>query len=143
MGAIKSFDDLVVYQRARTLVCQIYQMTRRKPISNDFGLKDQILRASRSMIFNISEGFERDGDKEFIQFLSHSKGSCGELRSQLQHVRDLGYITEEEFERLHKDAIEIGRMMGGLINYLKSSELKGKSSFATQISLNCEVGSDL
>ncbi len=126
MGSIKSFDDLVIYQKARKLAHHLQLMTRRKPISNDFSLKDQILRASRSIMFNISEGFERDGDKEFIQFLSYAKGSSGELRSQLQYLRDLEYISEEEFDSFHGEAENIGSMIGSLINYLKSSEFKGK-----------------
>jgi len=79
-----------------------------------------------SILSNISEGFERDGDKEFIQFLSLAKDSCGELRAQLYVALDQEYIEDAEFASLRDLATEISRMISGLITYLKQSGLQGR-----------------
>src|SRR6266498_1484156 len=92
---------------------------------NDFGLKDQIRRASVSILSNMAEGFERGGDKEFVQFLAIAKGSCGEVRAQLYVALDQGYIPTEVFDRLLTNANEVGQLLSGFIRYLKGSTLRG------------------
>jgi four helix bundle protein len=77
---IESFEDIVSWQKARELTNCIYRHTKRGEFARDYGLRDQIRRASTSIMSNIVEGFERGGDKEFLQFLSTAKGSCGEVR---------------------------------------------------------------
>ena len=87
-------------------------------------MKDQIRRASISILSNIAEGFERGGDREFLQFLAMAKGSCGEVRAQLYVAIDQGYLSRSLFERLSNDAAEIGRLISGLMKYLSKSDLK-------------------
>lgn len=99
--------------------------------ARDFALRDQIRRASISIVSNIAEGFERDGDKEFTQFLFMAKGSCGEVRAQLYLGLDRAYLSEEQFSKLIGHAIELSRMISGLIKYLRHSELSGKKYKAT------------
>ena len=122
---IKKFEDLESWKKARSLTNKVYEATAAGGFSRDFGLKDQIRRASISILSNIAEGFERGGDKEFLQFLAVAKGSCGEVRSQLYIAVDQGYLSQDLFEKLVNHAGEIGRMISGLMKYLRNSELKG------------------
>ncbi|MDP1799776.1 MAG: four helix bundle protein [Bacteroidota bacterium] len=125
MGAAKKFEDLEVWIAAKDFCVSIYKITENEKLKKDFGLKDQIRRASISIISNISEGFERNGNKEFIQFLSYSKGSAGEVRAQLYIIKELEFITDKEFRELNDKITQISKMLSGFINYLKQSELKG------------------
>ena len=93
--------------------------------AKDFGLKDQIRRASVSVMSNIAEGNDRSGTGEFIQFLANAKGSAAEVRCQLYVALDQSYITETEFKEISDLALETGRMIGGLLSYLRSSKYKG------------------
>jgi four helix bundle protein len=122
---IKKFEDLESWKKARKLTNRVYEATAEGSFTRDFGSKNQIRRASISILSNIAEGFERGGDKEFLQFLAIAKGSCGEVRAQLYIAVDQGYLSQELFERLLNNADEIGRMISGLMKYLSKSELKG------------------
>jgi four helix bundle protein len=125
MGKITRFEDLKTWQKARELNRRIYQASNTPAFSRDFGLRDQIRRASISVMSNIAEGFERGGDKEFVQFLSNAKGSCGEARSQLYAALDEEYLTRDEFDELHRRCEEVSRMISGFMKYLKTSGLRG------------------
>lgn len=125
MGTVKSFEELKIWQMSREFCKDIFKITNYVSFSKDFRLKDQIRSSSGSIMDNIAEGFERDGNKEFIQFLSIAKGSCGETRSQLYRALDYSYITEKEFIDLKERTIQISQAINGFIKYLKQSELKG------------------
>ena len=121
----KRFEELVVYQRTRALVKEVYALTRRPAFAKDWGLADQIRRAAVSIMSNIAEGFERGSDVEFVQFLYIAKGSCGEVRAQLTVAMDQGYVTEAECERLSDTCRVISGMLSSFINYLKGARLQG------------------
>jgi four helix bundle protein len=125
MASFKSFKDISAWQKSRDLVKEIYSMTNSGSIVKDFGLKDQLRRAAVSVMSNIAEGFERGGNKEFVQFLSLAKGSAGEVRSQLYVALDQAYLSKENHAHLISLNIEVSRMIAGLIKYLKSSSMKG------------------
>ncbi len=125
MTKIASFEEIESWKLARRLTKEIYRLTSEGQFSLDFGLKDQIRRASVSILSNIAEGFERGGDKEFSQFLAIAKGSCGELRSQLYVALDQRYIDPDRFRSLLQLATEISQLLSGLMRYLRASDLKG------------------
>lgn len=121
MANFLRFEDIIAWQKARVL-CQIIKpLTEREGFSRDFKLKDQILSSSGSVMDNIAEGFERQTNKEFVYFLFVSKGSCGEVRSQSYRALDFKYITQQEFEDIHTRALEISKILHGLIVRIQSS----------------------
>jgi four helix bundle protein len=122
---IEAFEDIESWKKARELTKLIYQHSKRGEFARDFGLRDQIRRASTSIMSNIAEGFERGGDKEFIQFLSTAKGSCGEVRSQLYVALDQEYLTQDAFEPLRQMTVSISRLIAGFMKYLQTSDLRG------------------
>jgi four helix bundle protein len=122
---VRYFEDLVVYQRTRELVKEVYALTRRPGFAKDWGLADQMRRASVSILSNIAEGFERGSNTEFIQFLYIAKGSCGEVRAQLTVAMDQGYVAEAESRRLADACRLISGMLTGFISYLKGAKLQG------------------
>ena len=125
MSKIEKFEDIQAWKKGRELTRQIYTITLREAFFRDFGLRDQIRRSSVSIMSNIAEGFERGGNKEFIQFLSVAKGSAGEVRSQLYVALDVEHIQRDDFDRLYILTKEVGNLIGGFIRYLKKAEHKG------------------
>lgn len=125
MAKIERFEDMLSWQKARELTRHIYAFSKRGDFAKDFELRGQMRGASVSIMSNIAEGFERGGDKEFLQFLSTAKGSCGEVRSQLYVALDQTYVSQAEFESLYSGTIEVGRLISGFMGYLQQSTLRG------------------
>ncbi len=125
MSTFKRFEDFVAWQKARELTSEVYRHSNNGPFSKDYGLRYHMRRAAVSMMSNIAEGFERGGTKEFIQFLSVARGSAGELEAQLYVALDQAYIDEREFISLKNLAGSAKRLIGGLMKYLRQSEMKG------------------
>ena len=122
---IQNFEDLEIWKDARALTKAIYQLTGDPKFSKDFGLRDQIRRASVSTMSNIAEGFERGGNQEFIQFLYVAKGSCGEVRSQLYAAMDQNYLDQKVVGDLLTSLKRLSIMIKHLIDHLKGSEMRG------------------
>ena len=125
MATFKKFEDIDCWKKARGLTSRVYDISGKGVFARDFGLKDQIRRASVSVMSNIAEGHDRSGTGEFVQFLANAKGSAAEIRAQLYVAIDQGYIGELEFNELSQLAAEIGQMIGGLMKYLRGSKYKG------------------
>ena len=125
MSTIKRFEDIEAWQLSRELYKVIFRHTCEGEFAKDYGLKDQIRRSTGSIMDNIAEGFERDGNREFIQFLSYSKGSSGEVKSQLYRALDSNYIDKTAFEELYNETDVIGNKLGTFIKYLKNSGFRG------------------
>lgn len=112
-----NFEDLSIWQEGYKLCVDIYTLFK---FCKDYSFKDQICRASVSIPSNIAEGFERDSNKEFIRFLYFSKGSCGELRTQLKIAKSIGYISNEDCEIYSQRIIKLSKMIQSFINKRKS-----------------------
>ena len=125
MATFERFEDIEAWKKARALVNAVYKLTAAGEFARDYGLKDQIRRAAVSVLSNIAEGFEREGNAEFCRFLAMAKGSCGEVRAQLYVAVDQHYIMAEQFDATVRQAVEVSRMISGLIKYLHQSELRG------------------
>jgi four helix bundle protein len=125
MTTIKRFEDLEVWKNSRELCKKIKSICDSTSLNKDYALKDQILRSSGSCMDNIAEGFERDGNKEFINFLYISKGSIGETRSQIYRAFDFGHVNKQAYEELLNDCLNLSAQISNFINYLHNSEIKG------------------
>jgi four helix bundle protein len=125
MGKIERFEDIEAWKKARELTKIIYEITSQGRIAADFPLRDQLRRASISIMANIAEGFEREGNKEFRQFLATAKGSAGEVKALLYVALDAAMTSRENVARLITLADEVSRLLAGFLRYLKSSDQKG------------------
>lgn len=121
MAGYQSFEELPIWQEARVLVRLIYDLAKQKDFSKDYGLKDQIQRASVSIMTNIAEGFERRSSKEFCQFLNYSKASSGEVRSLLYVALDQNYLSEDQFDSAYQHTLSLSKSITGFDRYLSQS----------------------
>ena len=122
---IKKFEDLEIWQDAKELSKYVFKMTSHEPFKSDYRFRDQIRAAAGSSMDNIAEGFNRGGNKEFYQFLSVSRGSCGEVRSQSYRAFDNEYISSIQLNELLEKTERLSRKTINLMNHLKTSENKG------------------
>lgn len=123
MATVKDFEELAIFQKARELSKKIYPITQRGEFKYDTRFVQQIRAAAGSIMDNIAEGFERSGNKEFLNFLYIAKGSCGEVRSQLIRANDIGYFTPEEYNELY---IECRKLSAGIMNFIKEIKASEK-----------------
>ena len=125
MAKVERFEDLEIWQLAREICNKVHQIFETTSLCDNYALRNQMDKSSGSIMDNISEGFERNGNREFIQFLSIAKASCGELRSQLYRVLDRNHIDKASFEALYEMVLLESKKISSFINYLSRSEYKG------------------
>jgi len=130
MARIEKFEDIEAWKLARRATKLGYEVSLTERFCRDFALVNQIRRALISILSNIAEGFEREGNTEFLQFLSIAKGSCGEVRAQLYIAFDQNYIDEASFSSISETLKETSRTISGLMKYLKGADFRG-SKFKT------------
>lgn len=119
MASVERFEDIEAWVQARILAKQVYCVTSNGTWSKDIGLRDQIRRASVSVMSNIAEGFARNGDAEFLQFLTIARGSLAEVKSQLYLAGDLGYVDDTTFASISASIDKSASLIAGLMRYLK------------------------
>lgn len=125
MSVVRDFEDLAIFQKARELSKKIYDITRDGEFKSDYRFVQQIRASTGSIMDNIAEGFERSGNKEFVNFLFIAKGSCGEVRSQLIRANDVGYLTPELYDELYAECRKLSAGIMNLIKEIKGSDMVG------------------
>ena len=125
MATITQFEDLEIWQEAIKLAKEVFILSKETDLKTDFRFKEQIKASSGSVMDNIAEGFERDGNLEFRQFLSIAKGSAGETRSQIYRLYDCEYISEEQFKDLKNKYENLSGKIKNFITYLNKKNFKG------------------
>lgn len=124
MGKIKQFEDLEIWKEATNIAIEIYLISEKGKLKNDFGMKDQIRRAAMSISDNIAEGFEYESNVQFVRYLKYAKGSSGELRNKLYVLQKADFIDELLYTTMHKRLIDLSKSISGFIKYLKEFEKK-------------------
>jgi four helix bundle protein len=143
MTKVRRFEDLICWQKARSLANTIHDLTRHPEFSKDFRLRDQILDAAGSVMHNIAEGCDAGTDPEFVRFLKISRRSASEVQSELYLALDRKYIVEAELKLAYDQADEVKRLVNGLIAYLrKNSSNDGERICEDQADYQVEIPSD-
>jgi four helix bundle protein len=124
MPPITKFEDLNIWKLSRELNIDMFRLLSKKDDRTYGFLINHLFKTSGSIMDNIAEGYERGGNKEFINFLSYSKGSAVELRSQLYRAFDLEILNQPDFDKLQKQTIQISKELSLFMNYLKKSDFK-------------------
>ena len=122
MAKVQKFEDLTIFQMARDLCKEVYAITKEGEFHKDSRFVQQIHASAGSVMDNIAEGFERDGNKEFINFLYIAKGSCGEVRSQIVRASDVGFIDNETATRIYNACLNLSK---SIINFIRSIKASG------------------
>ncbi len=125
MDGFKGFEDILAWQKARTIVSGLRKEVYGGPAKADFEFRNQIMRAAYSVMSNIAEGYERGGNTEFKHFLAIAKGSAAEVKSLLYVALDAGYVKEMGFNDFRNKLSEISAMLTGLIKHINNSSMKG------------------
>lgn len=125
MAVVERFEELRIWQMSRELCQEVYLHTETQPWKTDTRFVQQIRAAAGSVMDNIAEGFERDGNKEFIQFLYVAKGSCGEVRSQIIRASDTNFLNHTDAKRLYNVCLELSSAIATFIKSLKKSSITG------------------
>ncbi len=125
MATWSKFEELPIWQEARVLAKDIYKLTSGDAFSRDYRYCSQIRAAAGSIMDNIAEGFERENNKEFIQFLYIAKGSCGEVRSQLHRAKDVEFISDDYYVLYIEKTKKLSAAIANFIKYLRNTEITG------------------
>lgn len=123
--ATQRFEDLGIFQMARQLCIEVYAITRQGEFKYDSRFVQQIRASAGSTMDNIAEGYERDGNKEFVNFLYIAKGSCGETRSQVTRAHDVGFINDGTYSKLYEGCKQLSISIARFIKDIKNSDIKG------------------
>ena len=123
--AIEKFEDIKAWQAGRKLTKAVYQMSSAGQFSRDYGLRDQIQRASVSVMANIAEGYDSLSNREFMRFLGYALRSATEVQSHLYVALDQDYASQDQFNAIYQQAIEVKSLLHGFLRYLRKSEVKG------------------
>ena len=126
MSTIKRFEDIEAWQTAREVTRRIYEISKDGAFSRDFGLRDQMRRASVSIMSNVAEGFESRTRSLFLEFLGRAKASAGELRAQFYVAGDAGYLSQDQFRSLSDQCEKCSSQISRLMAYLKSNTSPAK-----------------
>ena len=140
MAKAQKFEDLTIFQMARDLTKEVYAITKKGEFHKDSRFVQQIHAAAGSIMDNIAEGYERDGNKEFINFLYIAKGSCGEVRSQIIRASDVGFINNDTAARLYNDWVNLSKAIAKFAKALKESSLAGSKFKVPSSKNNLEPG---
>jgi four helix bundle protein len=124
ISRIRTFEDLIVWQKSIAFVKQVYLVTAESNLRRDFGLRDQLRRAAVSIPTNIAEGFERSSRKEYLLFLNIAKGSAGEVRSLCRVSFDVGYFSQSTYDDLRERSMVISRSLYNQIQAIKRAPVK-------------------